>query len=123
MPFIFKERKNNYIYCYCGYTNHKDILFDRFVDSEGEELHWSNLYYEQVYPATKEQRNFLFQKMKETGYEWDAEKKELKKIEQNHVEWHREDEYNLNACLSYIPDEFLRSWIKDAIHVKYDKSD
>ena len=33
-------------------------------------------------PATKEQRDLLFQKMKEAGYEWDAEKKELKKIEQ-----------------------------------------
>lgn len=32
-------------------------------------------------PATKEQRDLLFQKMKEGGYEWDAEKKELKKIE------------------------------------------
>ena len=31
------------------------------------------------YPATKEQRNLLFTKMKEAGYEWDAEKKELKK--------------------------------------------
>lgn len=33
-----------------------------------------------VTPATKEQRNLLFQKIKEAGYEWDAEKKELKKI-------------------------------------------
>ena len=32
-----------------------------------------------VYPATKEQRDLLFQKMKEAGYMWDAEKKELKK--------------------------------------------
>ena len=32
-------------------------------------------------PATKEQRNLLFQKMKEDGYyEWDTEKKELKQI-------------------------------------------
>ena len=30
--------------------------------------------------ATKEQRDLLFQKMKEVGYEWNAEKKELKKI-------------------------------------------
>jgi co-chaperonin GroES (HSP10) len=29
-------------------------------------------------PATKEQRDLLFQKMHEFGYEWDAEKKELK---------------------------------------------
>ena len=33
-------------------------------------------------PATKEQRDTLFAKIKEAGYEWDAEKKELKKIEQ-----------------------------------------
>jgi hypothetical protein len=32
-------------------------------------------------PATKEQRELLFQKMKESGYEWDVEKKELKKVE------------------------------------------
>lgn len=35
-----------------------------------------------VHPATKEQRDLLFQKIHEAGYEWDAEKKELKKIEQ-----------------------------------------
>ena len=33
-----------------------------------------------ILPATKEQRNLLFQKMKEAGYQWDADKKELKKI-------------------------------------------
>jgi len=33
-------------------------------------------------PATKEQREILFQKMHEAGYEWDTEKKEPKKIEQ-----------------------------------------
>ena len=31
-------------------------------------------------PATKEQSDLLFQKMREAGYEWDTEKKELKKI-------------------------------------------
>ena len=35
-----------------------------------------------THPATKEQCDTLFAKMKEAGYEWDAEKKELKKIEQ-----------------------------------------
>jgi len=34
-----------------------------------------------THPATKEQRDLLFQKMKEASYEWDAEKKELKKID------------------------------------------
>ena len=34
-----------------------------------------------IKPATKEQRDLLFHKMKEAGYEWDALNKELKKIE------------------------------------------
>ena len=33
---------------------------------------------EDAHPATKEQRDLLFAKMHEAGYEWDAEKKELK---------------------------------------------
>ena len=32
-------------------------------------------------PATQEQRDLLFQKMKEAGYEWDSNKKELRKID------------------------------------------
>ena len=34
-----------------------------------------------LHPATKEQRDLLFQKIKEAGYEWDADKKELKKLD------------------------------------------
>lgn len=37
-------------------------------------------------PATKEQRDLLFQKIKEAGYEWDSEKKELKKIESKTID-------------------------------------
>jgi hypothetical protein len=37
------------------------------------------------YPATKEQRDLLFSKMKEAGYEWDAEKRELKKIDAREI--------------------------------------
>lgn len=33
-----------------------------------------------IHPATKEQRELLFKKMKEAGYQWDTDKKELKKI-------------------------------------------
>jgi len=44
------------------------------------------------YPASKEQRALLFQKMKEAGYEWDAERKELRKIEQKSAVWSEEDE-------------------------------
>ena len=37
-----------------------------------------NLGIDKAKPATKEQRDLLFQKMEEAGYKWDSEKKELK---------------------------------------------
>ena len=36
--------------------------------------------YNDIRPATNEERDILFAKMQESGYHWDAEKKELKKI-------------------------------------------
>lgn len=49
-------------------------------------------------PATTEQRDLLFSKMKEAGYEWDADKKELKNIEQKPAEWSEEDDQYLLVC-------------------------
>jgi len=66
-----------------------------------------------VCPATKEQRDLLFQKIKEAGYEWEAEKKELKLLitnggdfdtkicEQNPV-WSEEDEKMLESAIGAI---------------------
>ena len=57
-----------------------------FVDSAGDFYFDGEFGYTErgnpILPATKEQRDFLFTKMKEAGYEWDVNKKELKKIEQ-----------------------------------------
>jgi len=47
-------------------------------------------------------------------------RKPIDKVEQKPA-WSREDEQNLNACFGYIPDEFLRRWLTDAIHTRYDK--
>ena len=66
--WIFKSKDT--VYCGCN-LNYNDGAFC----GEG--------YFERptdAIPATKEQRDLLFSKMKEAGYEWDAEKKELKKI-------------------------------------------
>ena len=51
---------------------------------------------EDAHPATKEQRDLLFQKMHEAGYEWDAEKKELIKIEQKFT-----PKYKNGDCIEY----------------------
>lgn len=48
----------------------------------GVEHHWTG---KPVFPATKEQRELLFQKMKEAGCMFDFEKKELKKLGQSEV--------------------------------------
>ena len=66
------------------------------------------------HPATKEQRNTLFTKMKEAGYEWDAENKKLKKISQRMIlaeakeamydkpAWSEEDETTRNALINLV---------------------
>lgn len=67
-----------------------DILIFRNIEDNLSFLSYYNIAGKNEYywakssfiPATKEQRDILFQKMKEAGYEWDAEKKKLKKIEQ-----------------------------------------
>lgn len=74
--FIFKTIDGNKILDYCG------LYFNRFFSDSGSPNGSSTHYDKCNYrPATKEQRDLLFQKMKEAGYEWDAEKKELRKID------------------------------------------
>ena len=114
-PFIYKCRNDDeQATCYCGINkfgkffiwNTKDciITLDKYV------------------PATKVQRDFLFQKMKEAGYEWDSEKKELNKIhvidegkaemdycftkmmngEKVSSAWSEEDECYMGECIGAI---------------------
>ena len=78
-PFIYKKHNTDYVYCYCGVNLSGEF---EFIEAKGFDT-WNNNY--KVYPATKEQRDLLFAKMKEAGYEWNAEKKELKKIAQKSV--------------------------------------
>ena len=70
---IFKEIDDLNIKCYCTYHCMNNPMF--FVNTLQNKTAF--------HPATKEQRDLLFQKMKEAGYEWDAEKKELKEIKQD----------------------------------------
>ena len=72
----------------------------------------------EVHPVTKEQCDLLFQKMKESGYEWDAEKKELKKIDNKSL-----DEFAgltdfektlADICIGWIGEEpGWKQYIKD----------
>lgn len=70
---IFKEQNGSTFSSYC-FVNTKGVF------KKGTYGHGNG---RAIHPATKEQRDTLFAKMKESGYGFDFEKKELKKFEQN----------------------------------------
>ena len=77
--FLFKKKKDNaptvYIsHCFCDSAGAFRVTKGM---SYGEFLAMENGI--KVCPATNEQREFLFKKIKEAGYEWDANQKKLKK--------------------------------------------
>jgi len=81
-PFIFKEiDKNGIVRCHAALLQSESLKID---DGITNVMGYANADYH--IPATEEQRDLLFQKMREASYEWDREKKELKKID--------DEEYN-----------------------------
>lgn len=91
---IEDAKPGDVIYCESGGTEFFIILKDisksgiinsycRYNDSIGFGVDIPNVMRisDNPKPATKEQRDFLFQKMKESGYEWSEETHELKEIE------------------------------------------
>lgn len=80
--FIFKEllkyEFGEKVICYCDYDSE-----DHFCLGEHHTCCWSDAKI--LHPATKEQRDIIFTKMKEAGYEWSEETHELKKISQRMV--------------------------------------
>lgn len=82
---LITENGNPFIFCGNKvYDRSHDIIAYGGLNTTGEfyesyrEDCWT--YNISLKPATKEQRDMLFKKMKEAGYTWDAYKKELKKI-------------------------------------------
>jgi len=68
---------NDKTYCYL-------IIYYDIDDNELYEETHNDMDSSDAVPATKEQRDLLFQKMKEEGYQWDDVKKELKKIQKHY---------------------------------------
>lgn len=99
-PFIFKHRKPyEQAEVYCGINIYEKF----FVENTKDCIITTDKYI----PATKEQRDFLFQKMNESGYKWDSDRKELKKIEPKFhvgdwVELNIDDEKMLNRLIGVL---------------------
>ena len=81
-PFIYNghyDEDTDYVYAYCGISDiikDDSFYFDKYPDEKFKV--WDSV--ENVRPATRDQRNLLFSKMKDSGYEWDADNKELKNL-------------------------------------------
>lgn len=73
--FIYAHRKQ--MYCIAVAHCFVDIAGDFYIDGEFGYVEYGKTT---ISPATKEMCDLLFQKMKEEGYEWDAEKKKLKRV-------------------------------------------
>ena len=94
---LFQDLMCGKTFIYNGVSPDMAILYSFIISNGGEDVLPYHIgkpntgigYIEEnkniIHPATKEQRDLLFSKMKEAGYVWDAEKKELKKVEQEQV--------------------------------------
>ena len=83
--FIFMGIKNGIVQA----VEEKFLEPVSFGESDKDDYH----------PATKEQRDLLFSKLKEAGYEWDTEKKELHKLSNTEL-----NEFDSKLC--YILQQF-----------------
>ena len=83
---------------HCCYDGKRFIMDSLYSLTEQDKM--------DIHPATKEQRDMLFQKMHEAGYEWDADRKGLRKIE-NEIEipFGAKDS-ELQEVTYYIPQGF-----------------
>ena len=105
-PFIYKKHDKDYVYFYCGVN-----LTNEFVEANGIDT-WNDN--KKVYPATKEQHELLFSKMKEAGYVFDFENKQLKKIE-NPADWSEENEDEFQIIQKIICDSDTSSTLANRL--------
>lgn len=113
--FLFKKVDNGngvHYYCHCGAHGEKfDIaLPDSLMGRVGNTL----VNYRR---ATKEQCDLFFKKMNETGYQWDADKKELRKIKPHY------DIKNFHAGMPVlVRDDRQKEWCY-ALYSHYDSKE
>ena len=83
---------------YEGHVHYHALLINDDFSDKGT----CCIYINDLKPATKEQRDLLFAKMKDAGYEWDVEKKELRKIDYNSKQSYEDEAYKYDVY--YIHD-------------------
>ena len=130
---LFQDLMDGMTFIYDGIGSYMEILYSFLINNNGENTLPYNIGKPNtgigtiednrniVHPATKEQRDLLFQKMKEAGYEWDSENKELKKIEQNIVEIPFGTDSEIQEAMYVIPEGFHAEINGNEIFIKQGK--
>lgn len=99
--FIFIYNNTSILQAYCYYSNERNLFI---IEDRGHHCHWNM---QEVTPATKEQRDLLFQIIKELGYKWNVETKTLEKLVK-----HKFDPKTLKPCNQVIVrDNKCSSWV------------
>lgn len=93
-PFIFKECNSSRPIAYCGINS--EFIFK--VSSKN--VRWTD---KDVLPATKEQRDILYNEIANSGYRWDSETKDLKStiIDSETPGWDKEDLEHLDTIIKF----------------------
>lgn len=104
-PFIYSHNKYGKNYCYIDDCGQFRVNFNLVLEGNC------------VCPATKQERDLLFSKMRKVGYEWDEKKKELRKIKPH---------YNIANFHAGMPvlvrDDKRKKWCY-ALYSHYDNED
>lgn len=100
---VLSYRDGQWIFIYKGIVTEDTFKYYALLSEKGITVNDAafSLLTSCIIPATKEQRDLLFQKMKEAGYAFDFEKKELKKIEHK-LAWGEDDEKMVNDIIAAI---------------------
>ena len=113
-PFIYSGKVTPLsVSGYCGITCHDS--FKKCEKTVGYNNGGWTMYDNDIYPATKEQRDTLFAEMHKAGYMWDSEKKELKKSAE--IPFGAKDS-DLQEETYYIPKGFHAEIDGDKIVIK-----
>lgn len=92
-PFIFKEiDKNGIVRFYAALLQSEEL---KIADGITNVMGYANAGYH--IPATKEQRDLLFQKIKEACYEWDTTNNSLKRLEDEPFKKVQSDKFDVSS--------------------------
>ena len=96
--------EGKYPFAYCGISMYGFRTYDGKLP----------FTHDDVYPATKEQRESLFSMMQEAGYEWDSDKKKVTPIDPN-----GERDLMINGIISYLSLKASEEPSRKGIHDKW----